>query len=43
MIVQIVALESTNYNFEQDKTCLVTDEGDLAWKGEVRSEGGVLE
>ena len=39
MIVQIVALDSLNYIFEQDKLCLVKDKGNLAWKGEVRSEG----
>ena len=42
MIVQVVTLESLSYIFE-DKVSLVKDMGDLAWKGEVRNEGGVLE
>ena len=43
MIEQVVTWESLKYRFEQDKTWMVRNEGDLAWKGEVRSEGGVLE
>ena len=39
-IEQIVTWESLNYRFEQDKTRMVKDMGDLVWKGEV---GSVLE